>query len=135
MMFSFTMADIIQFSTHMSFIFGWKIETGKVLSIILVTILLIYLNVPEKLKHIGLLGFFLAILLLVSVCFSQAKEYIEHLNLINNEGAKNHLQYNYMVWVQSGSMVAATFSSMGNNTTIFIIRKTSKKETLKSFTK
>ena len=111
--------------------FQWEIETGKILSIIFVAALVIYLNIPEKLKYVGIVSFFLAILLLISVCVDQSKELLEDIAGINVKDSKQ-LTYNYIAWTQIGGIIASSISAVGNNTILFVVRRTAKKETVKS---
>lgn len=84
--------------------------------------LLLYLEIPEKLKPIGVVAFAVVALLIVSIVC----ERIWFMTQNSTQSNVKKLTWNYWDTKYSGGLFSAILAILSFNSTIFLIRKTAK---------
>jgi uncharacterized membrane protein YkvI len=103
--------------------FGFEVWVGKIMAIGIIAGLLLYLEIPEKLKPIGVVAFAVVALLIASIVCERI------MFMTQNSPHRNvkKLTWNYWETKYSGGLFSATLAILSFNSTIFLIRKTAKK--------
>jgi small basic protein len=93
---------------------------GKIIAVGIMAGLIVYLEIPEKLKPIGVVAFAVVALLIASIVC----ERISFMSQNSTHSNVNGLTWNYWETKYSGGLFSATLAILSFNSTIFLIRKT-----------
>lgn len=118
----------VQFGNYMNILLNWEVATGKVIAALTIIPLLYLIDIPEKLRFVGIIAFVLVWILSISIVVEIIMQFY-----YDSPAVRKKLTYNYDNWEQLVRQTNGNICALAINNLVHLSRKTTNKTTKENF--